>query len=254
MVRRADKGTRFERWAIYFPAGRRTGSNKKCLGNVVAAGRAKVQMEDVSDVRVDLVWPRAVTFDSAWRLCMQASQRDSNFEVLGEPQGIAAENESAAAASAAAGSAAAGAGSAALASAAPAAGMAPAEDQAHAKDLAPAKKRKRRLIGKTSPARVTGKRTPAASALLPACLLSLKWEKILCLLRSDRYVENAPQTEVFWDKLLGKGTFGKVYPGRVRCTQQPVAVKMLKATDAEFELRRCAAVANHPHIIKNSGR
>ena len=124
MVGRAEKGKRFERWAIYFP--RRTRSCKKCLGKVVAAGRAKVQMEDVSDVRVDLVWPRAVTFDSAWRLCMQASQRDSNFEVLGQPQGIAAENESAAAASAEAGSAAAGAGSAVLASAAPAAGMAPA--------------------------------------------------------------------------------------------------------------------------------
>ena len=252
MVRRADKGTRFERWAIYFPAGRRTRSCKKCLGKVVAAGKAKVQMEDVSDARVDLVWPRAVTFDSAWRLCMQASQKDSNFEVLGQPQGIAAENESAAAASAAAGSAAAGAGSAALASAAPAAGMAPAEDHAHAADLAPAKKRQRRvrLSNKTSPARATGKRrTPAARALLPACLLTLKWEKILLLLKSDSFVENAPQTEVFWNKLLGKGSFGKVYLGRVRCTQQPVAVKMMKATDAEIELRRCVAVANHPHII-----
>ena len=46
------------------------------------AGDARVQVEDISQNRVDLVWPHAVTWDSAQRLARKANHEDSSFRFL----------------------------------------------------------------------------------------------------------------------------------------------------------------------------
>ena len=56
MVRREDTGRKYERWALYLPSGPRLQRWKRCLRETVEAGYAKVQMEEVSGTRVDLVW------------------------------------------------------------------------------------------------------------------------------------------------------------------------------------------------------
>ena len=43
---------------------------------------ARVKFHNVSQFRVDLVWENAVTYDSAARLIMLATERQSDFEIL----------------------------------------------------------------------------------------------------------------------------------------------------------------------------
>ena len=227
MVRREDTGRKYERWALYLPSGPRLQRWKRCLRETVEAGYAKVQMEEVSGTRVDLVWPHAVTWASAMRLTRLANQKDSSFHILGEPHGIVVES-----------AASASAKKRRLASKQPEAASAPAASASSASAAASAEV------------------ASAAPQFLPACLLSVKWEKIVSHSQSDRFVEDACKFKVSWDKPLGSGTFGKVYPGRVCGTQQLVAIKTMTAAsastqriDAEVELRRCVAVANHPDIV-----
>ena len=227
MVRREDTGRKYERWALYLPSGPRLQRWKRCLRETVEAGYAKVQMEEVSGTRVDLVWPHAVTVCSAMRLTCIANQKDSSFHILGEPHGIAVES-----------AASASAKKRRLASKQPVAASAPAASASSASAAASAEV------------------ASAAPQFLPACLLSVKWEKIVSHSQSDRFVEDACKFKVSWYKPLGSGTFGKVYPGRVCGTQQLVAIKTMTAAsastqriDAEVELRRCVAVANHPDIV-----
>ena len=91
MVGRVEKGRRYERWAFYLPSGPRLQKWKRCLREVVEAGRVGVQIVEVSASRIDLIWPRPVTWDSAWRLTRLAGDRDSTFRILGDPQGIVGE-------------------------------------------------------------------------------------------------------------------------------------------------------------------
>ena len=98
MVRREDMCRKYERWALYLPSGPRLQRWKRCLRETVEAGYAKVQMEEVSGTRVDLVWPHAVTCASAMRLTRSANQKDSSFHILGEPHGIVVESAASASA------------------------------------------------------------------------------------------------------------------------------------------------------------
>ena len=83
MVGREEKRSKYERWALYLPSGPRLQRWKRCLRETVEAGYAKVQMEEVSGTRVDLVWPQAVTWDSAMRVMRLATKKDSSFHILG---------------------------------------------------------------------------------------------------------------------------------------------------------------------------
>ena len=92
MVGREEKRSKYERWALYLPSGPRLKRWKRCLRETVEAGYAKVQMEEVSGTRVDLVWPHAVTWDSARRVMRLATKKDSSFHILGEPRPIVVES------------------------------------------------------------------------------------------------------------------------------------------------------------------
>ena len=83
MVRREERGIKYKRWALYLPSGPRLQRGKRCLQETVEAGYAKVQMEEVSGTRVDLVWPHAVTWESARRVARLAAEKDSSFHILG---------------------------------------------------------------------------------------------------------------------------------------------------------------------------
>ena len=55
MVGRKEKRSKYERWALYLPSGPRLKRWERCLRETVEAGYAKVRMEEVSGIRVDLV-------------------------------------------------------------------------------------------------------------------------------------------------------------------------------------------------------
>ena len=83
MVNRSDKRAKFTRWCIYFPKHQLVRTWKRTLSEVVGAGLAKVCFNDVLPHRVELVWIRAVTYDSVARLRRLAREQDTSFEILG---------------------------------------------------------------------------------------------------------------------------------------------------------------------------
>ena len=64
---------------------------KGVLRQVIERGAAKVILHDVSACRVDCVWPKAVTYDSAARLVNLAKGMDDSFDVLGLPKPVTGE-------------------------------------------------------------------------------------------------------------------------------------------------------------------
>jgi hypothetical protein len=89
MVSRVDKWARFARWCIYFPSKPQVWSWKRTLRAVVEADRTRVTFSSLSGNRVELVWQKAVTYQSAARLVRLARETTSSFEILGEPTGYA---------------------------------------------------------------------------------------------------------------------------------------------------------------------
>ena len=75
------------RWRVYFPRKPQAPKWKRTLRDVVLAGVARVVFHDCSQYRVELVWPRAVTYDSAMVLVRRAKGKDASFEILGVPTG-----------------------------------------------------------------------------------------------------------------------------------------------------------------------
>ena len=101
MVRRDDRGKRCRRWAIYWPSGPRSAKRRLAvLREAIPSGprAAKVEIEEVSAMRVDLVFPGPRTVMSALRLLKMAGEKDAAFEFLGDPVGIDAKPEPVAAA------------------------------------------------------------------------------------------------------------------------------------------------------------
>ena len=246
-----------------------------------------MSFNEVSQYRVELRWLQAdVTYDSPARLVRLASVKDASFEILGEPIGIADDVDIASIEAAAV--APTGVADDAREALVEAAAVAPVEaakrrrivrkglplayaalaesasdaDPATANDTdataAPtdaAQAATRRRGKSLTPLEETG----SAPELLPHRLLSLKSEYIcLCDFTVDSYGELPKTYDVDWKKPLGEGTFGTVYPGYARgVARQPVAIKMLngadmsaRATQADAEVRRHAALPSHPHIVK----
>ena len=61
------------------------------LRETVEAGTANVQMQDVSETRVIVVWSGGLTIESATRLTVFAHKKDSFVRLLGDPKGIVEE-------------------------------------------------------------------------------------------------------------------------------------------------------------------
>ena len=83
MVSRKDARSRSTHWCVYFPRNKQARKWKGILRGVVESGRAGALFRDVSNLKVELVWPQEVTFKSAARLIDLAQARDSSFEILG---------------------------------------------------------------------------------------------------------------------------------------------------------------------------
>ena len=85
---------------------------------------------------------------------------------------------------------------------------------------------------------------------LPPCVLPLKWEEMIGQLSQPKQAaQDSAAYDVEWEKPLGQGSFGVVYPGRVRGTEQRVAVKVLsweKRREAVLELFRVASERRFP--------
>ena len=89
MVKRSEKQMKFARWKMYFPNERNVPTWKRTLRKVVESGTAQVTFREVSRCEVELVWSKAVTYDSAARLVRLAKEETPSFEILGFPTGVA---------------------------------------------------------------------------------------------------------------------------------------------------------------------
>ena len=238
MVHRADRRLEYARWCIYFASNPQARVWKQTLRDVVDDGRARVLFRVMSQCKVDLVWPNAVTLDSPCRLIRLAKERTTSFEILGEPTGMDDVDEVAAAAPT---------GVADDARGAPDEVAAAALDEA----VVPGTKR-RRIVGKmasvchTSASHVvpladdaeaasaagpaiayhagaapaddaqpatqrrctSGTPLSEAAQFLPFVLLSLKSETICRMFQcDDSFEQGMDKCDVAWDTDLGKGTF-----------------------------------------------
>ena len=82
-------GAKHRRWAFRFKPGvSGTLQRKKACLRQVMKGMPALRMEDVSDTRVDVVWPTAVGIWNALRIACKAAERDDHFVILGMPVGI----------------------------------------------------------------------------------------------------------------------------------------------------------------------
>ena len=97
MRRRAEKrakrrsAAKYRRWAFIFAPGSAAYLQRKikCLRRIL--GRrflSHLRLEDVSETRVDVLWPRAVGLKRVLRVVRLANAKDHNFTLQGEPQGI----------------------------------------------------------------------------------------------------------------------------------------------------------------------
>ena len=290
MVKRRDKKAKFARWCFYFPNDKYARTRKRILGKLIEAGNASVIFHDVSTCRVELVWQTAVTYDSAARLVRLAQEKDSSFEILGVPRGIAEDADPAAddvaktsdtggADEASSAPVEAGAPDEAGApqtkkprvavwrrlrkkSAKPSHAVFPGDDAdaapAAGPETAPASRPEGQLAASAAaPQRAT--RATSAPQSLPCHLLSLKVETIIRRKRHMRAIEyDVNKYEVDWSNELGEGTYGTVFSGK-ECGVggQRVAVKVFnggpeseRPTMADAEVRRYAALPTNPYIVK----
>ena len=80
MVARSTKSNdKHARWSIYIPSTKKvsTKKQKRVMQEVLDRGQADVQMIDVSQCKVDLVWHQPVTYDSAARIVRLCREADS---------------------------------------------------------------------------------------------------------------------------------------------------------------------------------
>ena len=89
MVTRLVKRAKFVRWRVDFAKNKRVKTWKQILKAVVRSGQANVTFRDVALHRVELSWPKAVSYDSAAWLVRFAKEKDASLEIMGEPTGIA---------------------------------------------------------------------------------------------------------------------------------------------------------------------
>ena len=76
MVNRADKKTKHCRWRFYFPEKAQVKKWKSVLRQVAEARRTTVTVHDDAPRKVDLVWEKAVAYDTVARLVALAQQFD----------------------------------------------------------------------------------------------------------------------------------------------------------------------------------
>ena len=88
MVNRTERCEKSATWRLYFRQSHHTQKWKGILRKVVESGKARVIFRELSNLKVHLVWPREVTFQSAAKLVKRAKEQDSLFEILGHPRRV----------------------------------------------------------------------------------------------------------------------------------------------------------------------
>ena len=242
MVGREEKGNRYRRFVFYLRPGNLLARHKRILREVVSAGRVQIVIEQISETRMDLVWPKAVTGQSAKRLRDMMREQDSSFETLSEPQGIPGEHETTASVKKrrvesesrpmeSATSVSLSSRSATLpiemAAVGERATRAAASSSATASVFQQADCAASSSMDDSSCQPLGGIIEQPPEFLHPS-LLPMKYEEMIGhLLRKDRPVEDCKYIEVTWNKALGQGSYGVVYAGVVRKKMQYVAVKTM---------------------------
>ena len=243
MVARSTKSNdKHARWTIYIPRANKVSARrqKRVMQEVLDRGQADVQMIDVSLCKVDLVWQQPVTYDSAARIVRLCREADSEVwanSAVPFPSLLATADPP---------EAATGDDVEADNAAQPAQASEPATTMRRCRQKTPADD----LAG-----------TAPLEPVLPAAVLSLKSEALV----AERDLQPHAYT-VTWDKVLGRGTYGTVYPGTM--LQQPIpegtgdtaelAIKIFEFEDgdpgfardyADQEVRRLLAL-QHPAIVQ----
>ena len=75
-------------WSFYFANKPGVSTLKRNLLTVIDNGNAKVKLREISACRVDCVWPKRVTYQSAARLVTRAKEINASFEILGLPKPV----------------------------------------------------------------------------------------------------------------------------------------------------------------------
>ena len=96
MPKRKDREKKCNRWA-FFLCGQRYSISNKILREVVHESQVGLTLVEVGPARVEIVWPRPVTFQSALRLVYLA-RKDERFCILADPVAIGEEAGAAASA------------------------------------------------------------------------------------------------------------------------------------------------------------
>ena len=91
MPGRDEAKNRHRRWSFYFANKPGVSTLKRNLLTVIDNGNAKVTLREISACRVDCVWPKSVTYQSAARLVTLAKEINASFEILGLPKPVADE-------------------------------------------------------------------------------------------------------------------------------------------------------------------
>ena len=247
---------------------------EKILGQIIEEGNACVDFRQVSECKVELIWPTPVTVMSVQRLIRKASEQCKTFKIVDNPQGIDDEGDNAATA------------------AAPAAGGDEESPASPVELEQPPGKRQRGEESEISPSNATrfGRASasfePASSATgsrsggfswdpseetivltrdlgaiaSPSRLLSLKVENLGLLfdIKGDAVDLDHQKYDVSKDKMLGQGAYAKVFVGTTLAGGRPVALKLFPrgrdpgapVCDAEMEVRRFCALPPHPNIVR----
>ena len=254
MPTRLEAKKKHTRWSYFFPNNADVPKLKCVLRQVIERGAAKVILHDVSACRVDCVWPKAVTYDSAARLVNLAKKMDASFDVLGLPKPVTGELDISE-------------GEEEVAeperkrSLVDTPGGAPRDKQAKA--VPAADKSQPASQGATQAASATALASPLAVAsglARPPLQTALAWlppPRLLCLkaltakdrLKDSQSGYDSHKYKITCGKPLGSGTYGDVYAGVSRgAVPQQVAIKVCNG-DVMREVTLLCAVSPHPHII-----
>ncbi len=238
MVVRAERGEKFKRW----PMNSREASNKTLREVAANMTRVEIIFREVSKNRVELVWPHVVTSCSAARLVRLAKEANANFEISGEPSGIADDE---------------------------------AVEEVSYPDpdkfeevVSPEKRRRLVDIEPTEVESAPAEDNFAQSMLdqprrFPQQLLLLKCE-YMCRVVAHVGIEHPQKYSVDREQKLGSGTFGTVCAVSKRPTSsEPLAIKLfdrgrlehrdcasVRAADAEVEVRRYVSLQGHPNLLQ----
>ena len=237
---------------------------KRNLLTVIDNGNAKVEPREISACRVDCVWPKRVTYQSAARLVTRAKEINASFEILGCPKPVTDEADISEGKAASAGQVADSPG-------AQEKEKEEEEEEEEEEGAEPDRKRPCLDTSEGAPPGKQAKETPAADNSQPASqgarqaasafapppshLLCLKAMTAASRLEDKFCGDDPHKYKITCWRPLGSGSHGTVYAGISRgAVPQQVAIKVFRrgprTKDAIFEVELCCTLSPHPYIVK----